>query len=291
MGIAELVFGIQALRLRVEAKRDLNGALGLRAKRYDHQVRAVQRILCAPRVRHLLADEVGLGKTVEALMVMAALRREDRGARFVILVPDHLARQWAEELLARAHEPAGLARWVYEGREKVRKLLGLGLREHVSAQQVLRLPAGRLRKLAADGVLDHVAGALAELEQRAPSPRTTVARLLLERAASSPPLGVILLTPRLVRELGIRLSPSGDVPGLRIGGLNGSFHAAGLVVDELHALPGGAGGLRQQVLRLCTGAQQLRRRRVPISRPAGRVMPMAQQKFVKFFQGHLILLN
>src|SRR5690606_31767956 len=49
------------------------------------------------------ADEVGLGKTIQALMVLNALRSEEPGLTALIIVPDGLVTQWRDEILTRAH--------------------------------------------------------------------------------------------------------------------------------------------------------------------------------------------
>lgn len=101
----DLCFGLQALRRQVERYAcDLQGALGVQARPLPHQVANVQRVLTAPAVRHLLADEVGLGKTVQALMVINALRLQRPDLRVLIVVPDALMAQWRDEYVARAHE-------------------------------------------------------------------------------------------------------------------------------------------------------------------------------------------
>ena len=52
-----------------------------------------------PRV--LLADEVGLGKTIEACLILHRLILTGRAQRVLILVPDSLVHQWFVELLRR----------------------------------------------------------------------------------------------------------------------------------------------------------------------------------------------
>jgi len=101
----DLLFGVQALRRQVGRFRcPTLGALGIRAQLFPHQVANVHRILTDIGVRHLLADEVGLGKTVQALMVINALRLDQPQLRVLILVPDELVTQWRDELLTRAHQ-------------------------------------------------------------------------------------------------------------------------------------------------------------------------------------------
>ncbi len=51
--------------------------------------------------RLLIADAVGLGKTIQAGLIVAELIRRGEAARVLIAAPSHLCRQWREELLAR----------------------------------------------------------------------------------------------------------------------------------------------------------------------------------------------
>ena len=65
---------------------------------YEHQIAAVKTVLNRMRGRALLADEVGLGKTVEAAIVLAELWRRRLVRRVLVLVPPGLVTQWQEEL-------------------------------------------------------------------------------------------------------------------------------------------------------------------------------------------------
>jgi SNF2 family DNA or RNA helicase len=65
---------------------------------YEHQLAAVKTVLNRMRERALLADEVGLGKTVEAGIVLAELLRRRLARRVLVLVPPGLVTQWQEEL-------------------------------------------------------------------------------------------------------------------------------------------------------------------------------------------------
>jgi ATP-dependent helicase HepA len=67
-----------------------------------HQVGVVRRILTDPSQRYLLADEVGLGKTIEAGVVIRQAVLDDlRDHRILVLVPHTLVSQWREELANR----------------------------------------------------------------------------------------------------------------------------------------------------------------------------------------------
>ena len=100
----DLCLSVQALRREFEGLRTpLAPATGVAAFVYTHQVANVFRVLTDVRVRHLLADEVGLGKTVQALMILNALRYQRKDLRALIIVPDALVPQWRDEITIRAH--------------------------------------------------------------------------------------------------------------------------------------------------------------------------------------------
>jgi ATP-dependent helicase HepA len=100
-----ITYELQALRRRVEGAGSATAmALGVRAQIYPYQVENIDTILGAPEIRHLLADEVGLGKTVQAIMVINAVRQQQPDARIAVLVPDLLVTKWKNELISRGHE-------------------------------------------------------------------------------------------------------------------------------------------------------------------------------------------
>ncbi|MHB8878509.1 MAG: DEAD/DEAH box helicase, partial [Myxococcaceae bacterium] len=89
----------QALHLDDERRCDALGALlASRVMVKPHQVGVVQRVLSARRPRFVLADEVGLGKTIEAGMVFSALRLAGLANRVLVVAPSHLTVQWLAEL-------------------------------------------------------------------------------------------------------------------------------------------------------------------------------------------------
>ncbi len=59
-------------------------------------------------VRMLIADDVGIGKTIEALLIARELLDRAEIQRFSVLCPPHLAEQWKEELLQKFHIEAEL---------------------------------------------------------------------------------------------------------------------------------------------------------------------------------------
>ncbi len=69
-----------------------------------HQVSVVHRAVSSYPHRFLLCDEVGLGKTIEAGMVLKELRARDHARRCLIIVPANLVRQWQFELKTKFNE-------------------------------------------------------------------------------------------------------------------------------------------------------------------------------------------
>jgi ATP-dependent helicase HepA len=68
---------------------------------FQHQLDVLSRITRDPIMRFILADEVGLGKTIEAGLVIRQLLLDDPRVSIVVLVPDVLVRQWVGELTDR----------------------------------------------------------------------------------------------------------------------------------------------------------------------------------------------
>lgn len=99
----------QAFELRLETLRHyrrlqqspVSGLLGARIQLLPHQLYIANEIAnrYAPRV--LLADEVGLGKTIEAGLIIHQQLITGRANRVFIAVPDSLVHQWLVEMLRR----------------------------------------------------------------------------------------------------------------------------------------------------------------------------------------------
>ncbi|WP_170919526.1 SNF2-related protein, partial [Halomonas sp. BC2] len=81
-----------------------HSALGFAGPRIDlipHQLYIADEVARRHAPRVLLADEVGLGKTIEAGLILHRLLLAGRVERALILVPDSLTHQWLVELLRR----------------------------------------------------------------------------------------------------------------------------------------------------------------------------------------------
>jgi superfamily II DNA or RNA helicase len=63
-----------------------------------YQLDPVLRIMKAPYQRFLLAEDVGMGKTIEAGLIMMELIARDRADRILIVVPAALQDQWSDEM-------------------------------------------------------------------------------------------------------------------------------------------------------------------------------------------------
>jgi superfamily II DNA or RNA helicase len=69
-----------------------------------HQILALSRAISGDRVRYLLADEVGLGKTIEAGLVMRELKLRGLVRRTLVVSPKGIATQWVAEMQTHFNE-------------------------------------------------------------------------------------------------------------------------------------------------------------------------------------------
>ena len=86
----------------------LLGLSGARVSLIEHQIHIANQVgnRFAPRV--LLADEVGLGKTIEAAMIIQKQRLSGRATRILIIVPETLIHQWLVEMHRRVNVPCAV---------------------------------------------------------------------------------------------------------------------------------------------------------------------------------------
>jgi|GEM_PF-1257976 len=87
--------------LKERSFHPFRGASGCRVQLLPHQLWVVDSALEMPRVRALLADEVGLGKTIEAGLIFSALHARHKLEKVLILVPPALKVQWLTESFRR----------------------------------------------------------------------------------------------------------------------------------------------------------------------------------------------
>ena len=94
----ELALRATALRLRDQFDELLCLSRLTQIRRLDYQVETVLKVLRTFRGRALLADEVGLGKTIEAGMLIAEFVLRGMTRRSLVIVPAALVGQWQAEL-------------------------------------------------------------------------------------------------------------------------------------------------------------------------------------------------
>jgi ATP-dependent helicase HepA len=186
---------LESLKRRAETRRSASwGLASARIGLVPHQLRVAGIAGARRPPRVLLADEVGLGKTIEAGMIIARQIATGRASRVLVLLPDTLVYQWFVELLRRfnlsfaiydeerceALEQAGAEANPFEDEQLV--IADFGFLEH-SPKRAQQLLAASWDLLVVDEA-HHLAWS-----PESASPRYT----LVEQLAALTP-GVILLT-------------------------------------------------------------------------------------------------
>lgn len=69
-----------------------------------HQLHVLERALETRNIRYILADEVGLGKTIEAGMIIKELKARGLITRILVVCPTGLVSQWSVEMQEKFHE-------------------------------------------------------------------------------------------------------------------------------------------------------------------------------------------
>jgi ATP-dependent helicase HepA len=92
---------VQAVAAQHHAAAGVSAVLCSSIELVDYQFAVIRRVLTDPIQRYLLADEVGLGKTIEASVIIRQYFIDDPNARAVVVVPASLVYQWRKELTSR----------------------------------------------------------------------------------------------------------------------------------------------------------------------------------------------
>jgi len=126
----------EKLRLRVLShaleKWDQNtGSLSrLEIDPLPHQIHLVHHILASGNLNWLIADDVGLGKTIEVGMLLSALKHRGTFRRILLVTPAGLVHQWQEEL----HHKFGMSDFRIYGKDFfINEPRHWGLYDHVIA--------------------------------------------------------------------------------------------------------------------------------------------------------------
>ena len=98
--------GVEALRLGLAYEYDPYFSLSIaRVDPLPHQLEAVyDYFLKLPRIRFLIADDPGAGKTIMAGLILKELKLRGVVNRILIVVPGHLKDQWRRELKEKFQE-------------------------------------------------------------------------------------------------------------------------------------------------------------------------------------------
>lgn len=102
---AHIAYVAAAARVAASQHEDvLLAPIGSNVIPLPHQLKALNRVMSKPQVRYLLADEVGLGKTIEAGLVMRELKLRGLVKRILVVAPKGLATQWVSEMQTHFNE-------------------------------------------------------------------------------------------------------------------------------------------------------------------------------------------
>lgn len=88
----------ETIRIVDNAVYGLRELSGCKIQLMPHQIKTVMRCLQERNCRYMLADEVGLGKTIEAISVLKIFLSDNENKKVLIVVPDTLIEQWKTEL-------------------------------------------------------------------------------------------------------------------------------------------------------------------------------------------------
>lgn len=103
--VDDLLTRLEILHLLATREADgLGSFLGGRVRLFPHQLHVAERATRRLPVRWLLADEVGLGKTIEAALIMNRLLHTQKIERSLVVAPETLTVQWLGELWRKYHQ-------------------------------------------------------------------------------------------------------------------------------------------------------------------------------------------
>ncbi len=98
-GLDGIVYRVAAARIADALTQDvLLAPLEAGVIPLPHQLHALSRAVTGDRVRYLLADEVGLGKTIEAGLIFRELKLRGLVKRVLVVAPKGLVTQWVQEM-------------------------------------------------------------------------------------------------------------------------------------------------------------------------------------------------
>ncbi|GEO12615.1 protein DpdE [Microvirga aerophila] len=131
-----------------------------------HQIEVVRRILQDPVQRYLLADEVGLGKTIEAgVLIRQCVLDSADDAWILVLVPEPLIAQWRSELSSKFFLEHSLDKRVHViahgDADRIRSLIGKATMLVIDEAHHLT----DMRSTGDQGIYHEIAAAVSEIER------------------------------------------------------------------------------------------------------------------------------
>ena len=98
-------FRLKALAYSLDSWNQITGALDrLDVDPLPHQIDLVHRIMTSDQTNWLIADDVGLGKTIEVGLLLAAKKRRRLARRVMVISPASVVRQWQDEMQHKFNE-------------------------------------------------------------------------------------------------------------------------------------------------------------------------------------------
>ena len=98
-------FRLKALAFALESWNQVTGALDrLDVDPLPHQIDLVHRIMTSEQSNWLIADDVGLGKTIEVGLLLAAMKRRRQARRVLVVCPAGVVKQWQDEMSYKFNE-------------------------------------------------------------------------------------------------------------------------------------------------------------------------------------------
>jgi len=96
---SELIFRALAARIRNEiSQQNLLAPLESNIVPLPHQILALEKVMSGAYLRFLMADEVGMGKTIETGLILKELKLRGIVKRTLVIVPVSALQQWSTEL-------------------------------------------------------------------------------------------------------------------------------------------------------------------------------------------------
>jgi len=99
-----LRYAVQLSKIKNETAGGFLSSLASGIIPLPHQLHVLNRTMESNNIRYILADEVGLGKTIEAGMIIKELKSRGLVSRVLVVCPTGLVTQWASEMQEKFHE-------------------------------------------------------------------------------------------------------------------------------------------------------------------------------------------